>query len=385
MVSNSSPDVRAVLTRMAPRNHRKHALLGTIIVFAGLTLGAAYAGPFSVFALFAAFLFGGFLHRQMQYLRTKEAYGNALAGFFLGGALAASVIGVFISVTLDISFLNVVMAVALKLIVNIVFVVVMMFMGLLTAMALDRFDIDDRVALAGLVLGVVAFALIQYRIHQIFPTTSTLGTAIKSPSLTAQLRFYQIAGVVSAGTSLAGLVSVLDTGNRLRWALGILVVASVAFGGIGVGQVDASIGYANAAEEVNERTTVELTSMTESEDSVELTLEVTNPTDRTLVLTGVYIRASNSTTAKIANGAGTPLDRKWPVRVQPGTSETITVDVGLSPAQAESLRTARDAGPVRLDIRLSAYLPTDGVVSVSNDFTIRTNCLADNGTFICEQ
>lgn len=389
--STGTPTVNPLGSGFRSSRSRRLFYAGSIaLVFAGLVLGSAYGGPAAPFTLLVAFFFGGVLYYQGKFLRGREAYGNVIIGLLAGGVFSSLAISSVVSLWLGIPILNVVSATALDVFLNAVTVSLVGFAGFAVAITFGFLGVGTRRERLALVLlggGIAGYVLVLLQLGQLLPDTGRLSTAILSQSATDQKRLFQLAGAAVGAIAFAGFGSLVTSRDRLRTAFVGLLVVSLAVGAYGVGNVQAQINHAQTAQSVNDRISISVSGLGVTDDALELTVTVDNPTPQAVALQGSYLRAFNDTSAQLAYGAGRPVDGETSVVVQPGERRTVDYEVPLTRAQVDRLRAAMDAGPTNLSGRLSLALPNSGsaITPDAGSFVAHFRCtVTADGDVECE-
>lgn len=360
---------RIVGSERAPRLRRPAHAAALASGVAGLVLGMAYGGRFAPVAGFVALLLGGLFNRQSAVLvRSREAYGTAIAGIIAGGVVSSLSVGAFVSATVGISLMGAVFATAVEIIVNATVVVTLGLVGFVAAQLLSTLGVvvRGRGGIVAFVAGTLGFVAVRLLPAALWPA---------SPDGT--LRY---ASVLAAAVAFTGFVSLHDAPERRRVAAAGLLVAGVVLGAVGIAAIGADVGHARTVADISDRASATVTDASVTDGDLVLTVRLDNPTDRAIEPTGLYVRARNETEASLVQGPGQPVGGESPV-VEPGGTATVSYRFPLAPDQADRVRAALDDGVVvsgHMSLRLaeggSALVDTAGGIRL--DF--RCSATADD-------
>lgn len=133
--------------------------------------------------------------------------------------------------------------------------------------------------------------------------------------------------------------------KRLDIAFALVVASSLALAGVAgyTAWATSDDPHAETVESLRENVSVTVVEAELTDESLDVSLRVRNPTDHPINLTGAYVRAKNETVVSLAGGAATresvsgdPIEFRGEL--------TVTYAVRLSNEEVRALRAARSSG-----------------------------------------
>jgi hypothetical protein len=137
--------------------------------------------------------------------------------------------------------------------------------------------------------------------------------------------------------------------RQVNAAFAAVVVAAVLAGGVTATDFGMQLRTIDTIGVVEGQLDSTVTALRVDGGELRLTVRLANPTGYAIDLRGTFVRVFHDGPNQIAYGAGQRAD-DGPTRLPPRGSLSATYVVGLSPDQAQRLRSAVREGPVRLTV-----------------------------------
>lgn len=157
--------------------------------------------------------------------------------------------------------------------------------------------------------------------------------------------------------------------RRVNVVFVALVVGAVLSGGVAAAGFGTQLRTIDTIGLVEDQVKSEITKLRVADGQLHLTIRLTNPTGFAIRLQGTFVRVFGDSPTQLAYGAGQRVDdgtERIPARGQ----LTAAYVVGLSPEQANRLRSAVGAGSVRLTVFHSLQLRGESFEIAETNVTV---------------
>lgn len=137
--------------------------------------------------------------------------------------------------------------------------------------------------------------------------------------------------------------------RRVNAVFVAVVVGAVLTGAVTATGFGTELSTVNTISIIENQLRSDVTELRVVDQELQLTVRITNPTGYQLGLDGTFVRVFQGGPDQLAYGAGQRTD-DGSDRIPARGSLTVRYVVGLSPSQAEDVRSAIESGPVQLTV-----------------------------------
>lgn len=137
--------------------------------------------------------------------------------------------------------------------------------------------------------------------------------------------------------------------RRVNLLFVAVVVGSLLSGAVAAAGFGTELRTVDTISLVEDQVSTDVESLSVADRELRVRVHLTNPTGYPITLEGTFVRVFQDSPTQLAYGAGQRLD-DGPDRIPARGDLTARYAVGLTPEQADRVRAAFEAGPVRLTV-----------------------------------